>query len=216
MAHLSQQRRWAFDRVKGKVEGKPGTVFGLCSGLTLRLALAAAALIPNLAIATLFFGGPKLLAQSAPQPELHRRVDAQAIEDRDFFTISRGRTTLPVEASGEYSLGEAGETVEIDLEPDRLSGYISRFGDEMSDEGTPLTFFFDTSWLNGRQIGFTTRRVHGTWFSFRGTIVRGDAETRLQDGYYRLQGSMAMHNAANGTVQTRDVSLPLAREYSGR
>jgi hypothetical protein len=27
---------------------------------------------------------------------------------------------------------------------------------------------------------------------------------------------MAMHNAADGTVQTRDVSLPLAREYSGR
>jgi hypothetical protein len=212
MAQASHRHPWAPQSVKGdtlRKESKTRSTFRL---------LAGAPFILNLFIATVFLSlaGPQLPAQSAPQQVLHRRVDAQAVEERDFFTISRGRTTLPIEVSGAYSLGETGEAVEIDLQPDRLSGYISRFGDEMSDEGTPLTFFFDTSWLNGRQIGFATRRVHDTWFSFRGTIVRGNAQTRSQDGYYRLQGSLVMHNAANGASQARDVSLPLMREYSGR
>jgi hypothetical protein len=149
------------------------------------------------------------------EPVLHHRSEADTLEEGQFFTVSRGTTTLPVEASGEYSLGETGELVEIDLEPNQLTGYISRLGDAMSDAGTPLTFFFETSWLNGRRIGFTTRRVHGTWFTFDGTIVRGNAESRYQDGYYRLQGTMVMHSA-DGSAEPRNVSLPMTAQYSGQ
>ncbi len=160
--------------------------------------------------------GPDLIAQTAPQtapvPVLHRRVDAQAVEEADAVTISRGRTTLPPDASGAYSLGQAGELVEIDLEPHQLSGYISRLGDRMSDEGTPLTFFFASTLLQGRGLSFTTRQVHGVWFSFTGTIVRGNAPTRSQDGYYRLEGRLVLHDTANSTEQARDVSLPLMRQ----
>ena len=147
----------------------------------------------------------------APDPVLHRRSQNQIEDEVDDNTRSTGRTILPVEASGEYQLG-SGEVVEIGLQPDYLSGFITRFGDRASDEGTPLTFFFATSRLAGQQLAFTTRQVHGVWFSFEGTIVRGSARGRDQPGYYLLQGRLVMHDAASQTEQARMVSLPLSRQ----
>ena len=118
---------------------------------------------------------------------------------------------LPLEASGEYALGSGG-MVDVELQPDRLSGFITRLGDRESDEGTPLTFFFATSRLSGQRLAFTTRQVHGVWFSFDGTIVRGSARSRDQQGYYLLQGQLVMHDVASQTQQARMVSLPLARQ----
>jgi hypothetical protein len=158
--------------------------------------------------------GLRLDAQTLSDPTLHRRVESHQLDGEDAVVISRGRTTLPLEVSGEYSLGETGEAVEIDLERNRLSGYITRFGDRESDQGTPLTFFFATSSLNGQQLSFTTHRVHSVWFSFVGTVVRGTARTRAEAGYYRLEGRLVMHDAAKGTEQARAVSLPMARQYS--
>jgi hypothetical protein len=102
--------------------------------------------------------------------------------------------------------------VDVELQPDRLSGFITRLGDRESDEGTPLTFFFATSRLSGQQLAFTTRQVHGVWFSFEGTIVRGPARTRDQQGYYLLEGKLVLHDVASQTEQARMVSLPLARQ----
>jgi hypothetical protein len=146
---------------------------------------------------------------TAPQPVLHRRSYMDG--ELDIGTRSSGRTILPLEASGEYSLG-AGGTVEVDLQPDRLSGYITRLGDRESDEGTPLTFFFATSRLSGSRLSFTTRQVHGVWFSFEGTIVRGSARSRDQQGYYLLEGQLVLHDVGTQTQQARMVSLPLARQ----
>ena len=155
-------------------------------------------------------GPPPAWGQStAPQPVLHRRSYMDS--ELDIGTRSTGRTILPLEASGEYSLG-AGGTVEVDLQPDRLSGYITRLGDRESDEGTPLTFFFATSRLSGSRLSFTTRQVHGVWFSFEGTIVRGSARSRDQQGYYLLEGQLVLHDVGTQTQQARMVSLPLARQ----
>jgi hypothetical protein len=161
----------------------------------------------------LSLAGPRLIGQTAA-PLLHRRVDSEAVDAADSITISKGRTTLPPDVSGAYSLGEKGESVEIDLQPDRLTGYITRLGDKLSDQGTPLTFFFSSSLLHGRELSFTTRQVHGVWFSFTGTIVRGSAPTRSEDGYYRLEGTLVLHDSANRTEQERQVSLPQERQYS--
>ena len=54
--------------------------------------------------------------------------------------------------------------------------------------------------------------MHGVWWAFQGTIVRGSARTRDQQGYYLLQGQLVMHDAATQTEQARMVSLPLARQ----
>jgi hypothetical protein len=98
--------------------------------------------------------------------------------------------------------------IDVELQPDRLSGFITRLGDRESDEGTPLTFFFATSRLAGQRLAFTTRQVHGVWFSFEGTIVRGSARSRDQQGYYLLEGRLVMHDVASQTEQARMVSLP--------
>jgi hypothetical protein len=147
----------------------------------------------------------------APEPVLHRRSYNQVDDELDIGTRSTGRTILPPEASGEYTLG-SGEMIDVELQPDQLSGYITRFGDRESDEGTPLTFFFATSRLAGQRLSFTTRQVHGLWFSFDGTIVRGTARTRDQQGYYLLQGQLILHDVATQTQQARMVSLPMARQ----
>ena len=157
-------------------------------------------------------GPPPLRGQNrAPQPVLHRRSVNQDYDELDTETRSSGRTLLPADASGEYSLGSGG-MVDVELQPDRLSGFITRLGDRESDEGTPLTFFFATSRLSGQQLAFTTRQVHGVWFSFDGTIVRGTARTRDQQGYYLLQGQLVLHDVATQTQQARVVSLPMARQ----
>lgn len=148
----------------------------------------------------------------APQPVLHRRSYNHDYDEVDTGTRSTGRTILPLEASGEYTLGSGGR-VDVELQPDRLSGFITRLGDRESDEGTPLTFFFATSRLSGQQLAFTTRQVHGVWFSFEGTIVRGPARSRDQQGYYLLEGKLVLHDVASQTEQARMVSLPLARQY---
>jgi hypothetical protein len=103
--------------------------------------------------------------------------------------------------------------VDVELEPDRLSGYITRLGDRESDQGTPLTFFFATSRLSAQQLAFTTRQIHGVWFSFEGTIVRGSGRSRDQQGYYLLEGRLVLHDVDNRTEQARMVSLPLAKQY---
>lgn len=152
-------------------------------------------------------------APPAAGPALHRRAESQALAERNSETLSSGRTTLPADVSGQYLLGENGESIEIDLEPDRLSGYVSRFGDQASDEGEPLTFFFASTALNGRRLSFLTRQIHGEWLSFSGTIVRGEARSRAQQGYYRLEGRLVRHDSLRGTAESREVSLPLAREF---
>ena len=106
--------------------------------------------------------------------------------------------------------------VDVELQPDRLSGFITRLGDRESDEGTPLTFFFATSRLSGQRLAFTTRQVHGVWFSFEGTIVRGSARSRDQQGYYLLQGQLVMHDVASQTRAAAHGFLALGPAISQR
>jgi hypothetical protein len=94
-----------------------------------------------------------------------------------------------------------------------LSGYISRLGNEDSDRGAALTFLFEHTALNGERLSFTTRMVHGVWFSFDGTIVRGPGRTRTEDGYYLLEGELVEHDAAQRTQAQSNVRLKLNRQY---
>ncbi len=173
------------------------------------------ALAAAVAVALSSSGVPLWAQGISPNPVLHRRSYNQIGDELDLGTRSTGRTVLPLEASGEYALG-AGGMVDVELQPDRLSGFITRLGDRESDEGTPLTFFFATSRMWGQQLAFTTRQVHGVWFSFEGTIVRGSARGRDQQGYYLLQGKLVLHDVDTHTEQARMVSLPLARQYPAR
>lgn len=143
-------------------------------------------------------------AQTAADPTLHKRSETPPAKPA-LSGQHAGYSTLPEDASGEYLLDESGSVVQITLEEKgRLSGYVSKMG----DDHVPMTFFFDQSQINGSGISFTTRKLHGYWYSFEGEITRGDSEaTKAEDGYYRLRGSWVVHNDVQKTEAPTRVSL---------
>src|SRR5215469_8484979 len=70
--------------------------------------------------------------------------------------------------SGMYSFLKDGEFVQISLDENNVSGYISRLGDMESDRGEVLDQFFTKAAIHGRELSFTTKPVHGVWFEFKG------------------------------------------------
>jgi len=122
-------------------------------------------------------------------------------------------STLPSDASGEYKLGKPGEVIEIILDANGLTGYISMIGKTEKDKDAALTYFFDDTELDAKSLSFTTKPVHGKYYAFSGTIVRGPATDRGRDGYYLLQGTLTMHDTTDRSEQPRRVALPLARSF---
>ena len=124
-----------------------------------------------------------------------------------------GRSNLPDEAAGAYALSpDSTEIIEMILNggdgETRLQGYLTRVGDGPSDRGASLTYFFARTTVTPTQLTFITRHVHGTWWSFAGTIDRGSAQMSTLKGYYFLNGTLTEH-FDTGESQARRVSLPL-------
>jgi hypothetical protein len=76
-----------------------------------------------------------------------------------------------------------------------------------------LTYFFDQTSLHAQDLKFTTQLIHGIWYSFQGTIVRGSGKTREDDGYYLLMGELTEHDAVHKTETRRSVSLKSGRQF---
>jgi hypothetical protein len=145
-------------------------------------------------------------------PQLHKRSE-QKDETARSYANPQVPSKLPSEASGEYQLGKPGDVIEIILDNNGLTGYISMLGKSDHDKEVPLTYFFDETQLDARTLSFTTKPVHGQWYSFEGTVVRGPALTREKEGYYLLKGKLTLHNGQ--MEQPRMVALPLARSENG-
>ncbi len=93
--------------------------------------------------------------------------------------------------SGMYTFLKEGEFVQLTVEDAaHVTGFISRYGDGESDKGTFLNQFFKTAKLEGNQLSFTTKEVHGTWFEFKGTVERGEGKNPGDEAYYVLKGSL--------------------------
>jgi len=161
----------------------------------------------------LLFSPLDLYPQAATEPALHHRGDPSTTDRPIVVKQGKTSTLIPEEASGEYMLGHPGELIQITLQFGELSGYISRQGDSESDNGTPLTFFFDQASVHGQQLKFTTRQLHSVWYSFEGTIVRGPGKTRSDNGYYLLTGDLVQHDGAQKTELRRNVSLKSGRQF---
>ena len=103
------------------------------------------------------------------------------------------RTPSPAdEFSGMYSFLQEGEFVQVDFQADgKLSGFVSRYGDLDSDKGAFLDHFIKTGSWKGRELSFETAPVHGVWFTFKGSVERGPAKTRNEEGYYVLKGTLS-------------------------
>ena len=92
--------------------------------------------------------------------------------------------------SGMYSFLKEGEFVQINLEQNGVSGYISRHGDLESDQGAFLDQFFSEASVHGHDVAFVTKPIHGVWFEFKGRFDRGPAKTKKEDGYYLVRGTL--------------------------
>jgi len=93
--------------------------------------------------------------------------------------------------SGMYMFLRDGEFVQITVEDEgRVTGFISRYGDEESDRGVFLNQFFKEGKLEGSQLNFVTQVVHGVWFEFKGQVARGPGKTPQDEAYYLLEGTL--------------------------
>jgi hypothetical protein len=155
------------------------------------------------AMIAMFLFAPSLHAQTATEPALHHRGSADSPSHAPPGSKLSGVSTLPADVSGEYEIDEANSVVQITIEGNRLMGYVTK----LVDEKNSLTFFFDQTSLGGDRLAFTTKQVHGTWYSFEGTIVRGDAKTKQESGFYRLKGTWIAHDDAAKNKSTSTVSL---------
>jgi hypothetical protein len=105
--------------------------------------------------------------------------------------LGAAQTRQSADITGLYSFLRSGETVQINVQPDgRVSGYVSRMADGESDRGQMLDMMFERASLNGNRLEFRTRKIHGVWFEFRGTVERGNAQTRDDEGYYLFRGTL--------------------------
>lgn len=92
--------------------------------------------------------------------------------------------------SGMYSFLSEGEFLQINIEQDGVSGYISRKGNLESDRGAFLDQFFSKASVQGHDVSFVTKPLHGVTYEFKGKFERGPAKTRAEDGYYILRGTL--------------------------
>ena len=105
--------------------------------------------------------------------------------------------------SGMYSFLQEGEFVQINVEDgNRLTGFISRYSD--GEKALFVDHFFEKAELRDRDIRFSTRKVHGVWFDFKGTVSRGPGKTRDAEAYYVMKGALTQYTSdANQVVSAK-------------
>ncbi len=124
----------------------------------------------------LWFGGLPLAAQKPSQDA----APARPVEDY----------------SGMYTFLQEGEFVQISVEDaGRVTGFVSRYGDQESDHGVFLDQFFKDGKLDGKKLSFTTETVHGTWYEFKGTVERGEGKNPGDEAYYVLKGTLKQYTS---------------------
>jgi hypothetical protein len=174
-------------------------------------------LIPGILLCVAVSAGASALAQQTI-PSLSTRTNPE-----DPTSISQRITspiTLPGDVSGPYQTDRALDTIELDLDQNGLSGYMTVSLGHHHDVA-PLEFFFAQSTIGGDRLAFTTHQVHRTWYEFAGTVIPnpkftprpGDPPLRGEKGYYILTGSLTTHTIdPSGAAHsiTRTVRFPSA------
>lgn len=96
-----------------------------------------------------------------------------------------------VDYSGMYTFLHEGEFVQVNVEEGNVvTGFISRYDDEERHKDNFVDQFFKTAALDGNKLTFTTKKVHGVFYDFKGTVERGPAKTRADEGYFVLRGTL--------------------------
>jgi hypothetical protein len=119
--------------------------------------------------------------------------------------------------SGMYSFLRDGESIQLNVQDGKLSGWVTSFGFLESDRDTLVDRFFQKASLQDDQVYFITKPIHGCWVEFTGHVERGDVASRAKEGYLRLVGSLTEYTTdADDQVSARkrDVVFKLASDGS--
>ena len=137
----------------------------------------------------LLSGRAQLSSQSAAPQESAPNKSAEQ-------TAPPAKSEAPQAYSGMYSFLKEGEFVQVTVEDaGRVTGFLSRFGNQESDKGAFLDQFFKTGKLDGNKLSFTTEIVHGTAYDFKGTVERGDGKKPGDEAYFVLKGTLTENDS---------------------
>jgi hypothetical protein len=164
----------------------------------------------NLAIIAVFWLASALIGAGAGQT--HQLLGQPRPDQADSAKVTAPSPAGGQDISGMYTFLKEGEFVQINVDRESVTGYVSRWGDLESDRGTFLDQFFTKAMVQGHDVGFTTKPVHGVWFEFKGRFDRGQAKTRSEDGYYVLRGTLTefmTDSDKKATSRSREVEFRL-------
>ena len=118
--------------------------------------------------------------------------------------------------SGMYSFLQDGEFVQVSVEEaGRVTGFVSRYGDQDSDRGAFLDQFFKQGKLDGKNLTFTTEMVHAVWFEFKGTVERGAGKNPGDEAYFVLKGTLTEYTTDVNKKTTSKVREVVLKEFPG-
>ncbi len=117
----------------------------------------------------------------------------------------------PDDISGMYTFLREGEYLQLTVEDEgKITGVLSRFGDQESDRGAFLDQFLDKGLLQNDRLTFTTRAVHGVWYEFKGKVERASDKAPGAEGYHVLRGKLTQYTTdanKHTSAKSRDVEL---------
>src|SRR5271170_1908486 len=157
------------------------------------------------------------VAQQPASPSLQPRSKSPADERPVVVLLNHAASVLPDDASGLYRFGDKegmlAEGVQIDEQFGDVTGYLTTKASSDGGKGTLVGYFFSRVEGGGGDLNFTTKAVHGVWYSFEGKVVRGQGLSRAQDGFYLLEGVLIDHDDAGQTTQRQTISLKLTAQH---
>lgn len=76
-----------------------------------------------------------------------------------------------------------------------LLGYVNTHGVGETDRHLLLAMFFQKGTIDGDQLYFITKPVHGLRYEFKGKLSRGTAKSPGEEGYFQIVGTLTQHLA---------------------
>jgi hypothetical protein len=139
------------------------------------------------AFLTLFAWSSTVLLAQGPGSQQHIAQE----KDKPTPSDAKPDSRPGAQYSGMYTFLQEGEFVQITVEDEgRVTGFVSRYGDQDSDKGAFLDQFFKSGKLEGDKLEFVTETVHGVWYGFKGAVERGEGKNPGDEAYYVLKGTL--------------------------
>src|SRR5882757_9287102 len=87
--------------------------------------------------------------------------------------------------SNTYTFLAEDEDLQLSAVPGNiLLGYVNTHGVGETDRDLLLSMFFQKGTIDGDQLYFITKPVHGLRYEFKGKLSRGTAKSPSEEGYF--------------------------------